>query len=150
MAIFPAAMFPIIMGTKNGLTHSGPLEESGMLLLEVSTRHARTESYAQALGRVGISAGVAGQPGVFHGLSSGDHSVLVKRSIRFLSLRSIYGSGSNPDMAGCLAGQEGAGSNLSILPIPHCPARAASQNVFHPHPRGVTAPIPVTTTRLLK
>jgi hypothetical protein len=74
--------------------------------------------------------------------------ICVKRSIRRALRCSIHFVGSKPfsSHAKCTANSDG--SNALIGPAPPWPSTRFAQNVSTSLPRGVTAPMPVITTRL--
>src|SRR5438552_1507198 len=71
----------------------------------------------------------------------------VNRSVRRISLRSMYFAGSNPLISPAICVSYGEGSNRVMRPMPLRPWISASHVVATSRPSGVTAPRPVTTTR---
>jgi len=72
----------------------------------------------------------------------------MKRSILRISLGSMNSSGRNPFTSAANRVGKAEASKRVMGPTPDRPARTASQVGLTPMPRGVTAPRPVTTTRL--
>src|SRR3989304_1102642 len=71
-------------------------------------------------------------------------------SIFFISFFSIKSAGSKSFTSAAIGEGSSDGSNRVILPIPDFPPHRDCQVFSTPIPRGVTSPMPVTTTRLFK
>src|SRR6185436_9633249 len=143
----PEAMLTISDGTKNGETRLGPFSRRTLC-------HSRMERMppipepTRAPARVGstweksiLALSTASTPATI--------AYWMKRSSFFSSFFSITFRGSKPLTSAAMRQSRRLGSNRVIVPTPDRPSQMARQYSGTELPRGVTAPSPVTTTRVL-
>ncbi len=145
IATLPAAIFPIIIGIKNGLTRSGPFSRKRECCSSKVSIPPIPEPMA-----VPVRSG-QGKP-LFNPASSiamaeAATANWVNRSIRRFSLRSMKSSASKSLTSAASFALLLVTSNLVIMPMPFSPLHKPPQNFSVPVPRGVIAPKPVITTR---
>src|SRR5690606_5470096 len=147
MAVWPAAMLAIIMGTKNGLTRPGPRSSR--------TWNCSTRVSIPPMPEPSTTPTCSGSRSA--GSSRADSSAIrapatanwVNRSMRRASLRSMKSVGSKSRTSAPIWVGKGDGSKRWIRRTAERPLTSPSHRASTPTPKGVTAPMPVMTTRCL-
>ena len=144
---FAAAMFGSIIGMKNGLTRMPPRLTSVREFASVSgkpplplpiTTPMRSSSSADRLRPASSMASAAAAT-----------AVCEKRAMRLVSRRSMYLPGSKSGISPATLQGKSVGSARVMGPMPDLPLMRHAQYSSMESPSGVTAPMPVITTRLL-
>ena len=144
MATRPAAMSGIIAGMVKGETRRGPISWRRSTAFSSHSRPPIPEATSTP-----TSSGMApmSRPESVTASRASATPRATQREVRRSSLAPRWSTGSNPftSPAMCVARSETSHSEMGT--IPGRPRRHASQLAATSLPRGVTAPIPVTTTR---
>ena len=144
MATWPAAMLPIIMGTKNGEMRPGPFAR----YLSCSSSILPMPPMPQPMivpTRYG-SISLKSVPASCSAWMADATAICVKRSMWRMSLRSKYSAGSKSRIMPATLTPSSVVSKLSILETPSVPFFIFSQNFSTVLPSGFTVPSPVITT----
>ena len=144
---FAAAMLGSIIGIKKGLIRIPPRLKSVREFASVSgkpplplpmTTPMRSSSSADRLSAASSIASAAAAT-----------AVCEKRAMRLASRRSMYLPGSKSGISPATLQGYSVGSARVMGPMPDLPLTRLAQYSSIESPSGVTAPMPVTTTRLL-
>src|SRR5579864_7223086 len=147
IAIWPAAAFSIILGTKKGLIRPGPFSLNFLSCSCISVRppiplamiapQRKRSSFEKSI-RESSTAPLAAATAYW-----------AKGSIRLASFESMYWPGSKFFSSAAKVTECPLVSNLVILAAPLCPESRAFQYASMVLPTGVRTPIPVMTTLFL-
>ncbi len=144
--MYPAAMSAIIIGTKNGLIRWGPPVSYIVCICRCQV-HIPPIPDPKITPICSRSSFSRFRQESFTAISAHAMAYWVKRSIRFNVFLSMKSSGLNPLTSQAIFVSYRLASKLLMIPAPHFPATEFSQNCCALFPIGVTAPMPVTTTR---
>ena len=147
MDTWPAAMLAMAMGMKNGLTRSAPRSWLTMIWSMRVPVPPRPEPMTMPVWSASSPSSFAGRPAWSMAWRVATSAIWVVRSLRRISLRSSTVEGSKSSTSPAMVQGTRDASKLAMVRTPDSPATSRVQNSSTLVPSGVTAPMPVTTTR---